>query len=181
MRSWAAEPELRALLVEFGEDLDWTFVMAGLHREFPAEGMARQWMDATAGSGMPTDPRVWGKGPMKSSHPACMAVKAAAMQAGDGGYAYLRAVRERVFCFGRKLDTSEALAGVARDVGLDVERFRLDLASDAVRRLGPMASAEIAAVCDMPLLRAEAEVAALALEWRVRPLPVLAGRLWEAA
>jgi len=263
--SWASEPAVRALKVEFGEDLAWTFVMGGLAREFPPAGLAQHWMDAAAESGMPTDPRVWDEGPMKSSYPACMAVKSAAEQASDGGYRYLRALREGIFCFGRKLDTSEALAGEARDAGLDVERFRLDLASnaiveafgadleearevpdivrrsdqvscsgavgeervsfptvrfegaggqvrwvcgfrgveayreaalgagaspsgeprpdvlEAVRRFGRVAAPEVAAVCDIPPLKAEAELAALALEWRVRPVPVLAGRLWEPA
>ena len=263
--SWASEPALRALIVEFGEDLDWTFVMGGLAREFPPEGLGQHWMDAAAESAMPTDPRVWREGPMKSSYPACMAVKAAAEQAADGGYRYLRALREGIFCFGRKLDTGEALVGEARDAGLDVERFRIDLASnatveglgadleeardvpdivrrsdevgcshpvgeervsfptvrfegedgkvgwvcgyrgvdayrdavlaaggrpsgdprpgvlEAVRRFGRMAAPEVAAVCDLPPLKAEAELAALALEWRVRPVPVLAGRLWEPA
>ncbi len=252
-------------MVEFGEDLDWTFVMGGLAREFGPEGLAQHWMDASAESGMPTDPRVWGQDPMRSSYPACLAVKAAAQQAPDGGYRYLRALREGIFCRGRKLDTGEALAGEARDAGLDVERFRIDLASnatveafgadleeardvpdvvrradqvscseavgeervtfptlrfegdggevrwicgfrpveayrdavlragghasgdprpgvsDAVRRFGRMAAPEVAAVCDVAPLKAEAELAALALEWRVRPVPVLAGRLWELA
>jgi predicted DsbA family dithiol-disulfide isomerase len=262
--SWAGEPALRALMVEFGEDLDWTFVMGGLAREFPPAGLARHWMDAAAESGMPTDPRVWDEDPMRSSYPACMAVKAAAEQAPDGGCRYLRALREGIFCFGRKLDNSEALAGLARDSGLDVARFRIDLAShstvesfgadleeargvpdaarqvdqvscsgaagervsfpttsfegedgevrwvcgfhgvqayrdavvaaggrpsgearpgvmDAVRRFGPMAAPEVAAVCATAQPKVEAELAALALEWRVRPVPVLAGRLWEPA
>jgi len=263
--SWASEPAVRALMVEFGEDLDWTFVMGGLAREFPPEGLGGHWMDAAAESGMPTDPRVWGQGPMKSSYPACMAVRAAAAQASDGGYRYLRTLREGIFCFRRKLDGGEALAEVARGVGLDVERFTIDLASnatveafgadleeardvpdvarradqvscstavgeervtfptlrfegdagevrwvcgfrgveayreavlgagarasseprpgvlDAVRRFGPMAAPEVAAVCDLAPLKVEAELAALALEWRVRPVPVLAGRLWEPA
>ena len=250
-------------MVEFGEDLDWTFVMGGLGREFPPEGLGQHWMEAAAQSGMPTDPRVWQEGPMKSSYPACMAVKAVAEQANDGGYRYLRALREGIFCFGRKLDTTEALVGEGRDAGLDVERFRIDLASNAIvesfgadleearnvpdiahrsdkvgcshavgeervsfptvrfegedgevgwvcgfrgveayrqavlaaggrpsgeprpgvsaalLRFGRMATPEVAAVCDVPPLKAEAELAALALEWRVRPVPVLAGRLWE--
>lgn len=252
-------------MVEFGEDLHWTFVMGGLARDFPPEGLGKHWMDAAAESAMPTDPRIWEDGPMKSSYPACMAVKAAADQSTDGGYRYLRALREGIFCFGRKLDASEVLIGEARDAGLDVERFRIDLASnatveafaadldeardvpdivrrsekvscstavgeervtfptvrfdgedgelrwvcgfrgveayreavlgvggrpsgeprpdvlDAVRRFGPMAAPEVAAVCDVAPLKAEAELAALALDWRVRPRPVLAGRLWEAA
>ena len=256
---------MRSLMVEFGEDLDWTFVMGGLAREFGPKGLSQSWLDASAESGMPTDPRVWEEGPMNSSYPACMAVKAAAEQASDGGCAYLRALREGIFCFGRKLDGSEALVEVARAVGLDVERFRIDLGShatveafgadleearevpdvvrradkvrcsravgeervpfptlrfegepgevrwiygfrgvedyreaalgagavpsgeqrpgvlEALRRFSRMAAPEAAAVCDMAPLKAEAELAALALEWRVRPVPVLAGRLWEPA
>jgi hypothetical protein len=44
-----------------------------------------------------------------------------------------------------------------------------------------MAPIEVAAVCDLPLPRAEADLGALALEWRIRPLPVVSGRLWEVA
>ena len=263
--SWASEPALRALFVEFGEELRWTFVMGGLAREFPAEGLGHHWLEAAARSAMPTDPRVWRTGPMKSSYPACMAVKAAAEQGADSAYRYLRSLRESITCFGRKLDTSEALVEEARRTALDVERFRIDLGShaiveafgadleeardvpdvareagqvscsqavgeervsfptlrfegedgelrwlcgfrspeayreaalgagaepsgeprpgvlEALRRFGAMAAPEVAAVCDLAPLRAEAELAQLALEWRVRPVPVLAARLWEPA
>jgi len=263
--SWASEPGLRALMTEFGEDLSWTFVMGGLARELPAGGLAQPWMAAAADTGMPTDPRVWHEGPMKSTYPACMAVIAAAEQAPDGGYAYLRTLREGITCFARKLDNPEALIGEGRGAGLEVERFRVGLGSNAVveafgahleeardvpaeadavgdvtcsrpadrervifptwrfeseggnvrwlfghqapealreaarsagarpsgeprpsvtealRRFGRMAVPEVAAVCDLAPLKAEAELIALSLEWRARPLPVLAGRLWEAA
>ena len=263
--SWASEPGVRALMTEFGADLRWTFVMGGLAREMPAAGLAKPWMQAAAESGMPTDPRVWHEGQMRSTYPACMAVIAAAEQAPDAGYKYLRALREGITCFGHKLDSTEALAGVAREAGLDVERFRIDLSSNAIveafgaqleeardappeagavadvtcsrpadiervvfptfrfegedrearwlfghqspealraeavavgaqplgeerpgvaealRRFGRMAVPEVAAVCDLAPLKAEADLLALALEWRARPLPVLAGRLWELA
>lgn len=263
--SWASEPAQRALFVEFGEQLHWTFVMGGLAREFPAEGLGHHWLEAAARSAMPTDPRVWHTGAMKSSYPACMAVKAAAEQGADAACRYLRSLREGITCFGRKLDTSEALVEEARRTALDVERFRIDLGShaivesfgadleearevpdvaretgqvscsqpvgeervsfptlrfegeggvvrwlcgfrspeayreaalgagarpsreprpavlDALRRFGAMAAPEVAAVCDLAPLRAEAELAQLALDWRVRPVPVLAARLWEPA
>jgi predicted DsbA family dithiol-disulfide isomerase len=60
-----------------------------------------------------------------------MAVKAASEQAADGGYAYLRRLHEGLFCFRRKLDTTEALVEEARGAKLDVERFRIDLGSHA--------------------------------------------------
>ncbi len=61
-----------------------------------------------------------------------MAVKAAPEQAPDGGYAYLRRLREAILCERRQLDDAEALVEEARAVGLDVERFRLSLRSHAI-------------------------------------------------
>jgi hypothetical protein len=52
---------------------------------------------------------------------------------------------------------------------------------EAVQRFGTTAPVEVAAVCDLPLPRAEAELAQLALDWRIQPIPVLAGRLWTLA
>jgi putative protein-disulfide isomerase len=129
--SWAAEPSLRRLMVDFGPDLSFHYVMGGLAREF-AEPPVLDWLAASAESGMPVDPLLWRDGPISSTYPACMAVKAAADQAGDGGYRYLRALREGLMCLRRKLDTSEALVEEARGAGLDVERFRIDLGSHAI-------------------------------------------------
>lgn len=255
-------------MVEFGEDLEWTFVMGGLAREYgPADrdAMVHHWLDASDETGMPTDPLAWFEAPLGSTHPACRAVKAAQEQGRGAAYRYLRALREGIVCRRRKLDTTEALVDEARGVGLDVERFRRDLSSDAiaeafeadleesrdvpdvarqvgkvrcsadvgqervpfptlrfegsdgapywtcgmrpldfvrdaalaagaqpsgeprpsaidaVRRFGTMASVEVSAVCDLPPALAEAELAGLALDARVRSTPVLAGRLWESA
>jgi predicted DsbA family dithiol-disulfide isomerase len=272
--SWAFEPVVRALMVEFGDDLRWTFVMGGLAREYapgagqgtPEQpGMVQHWLEATAESGMPTDPRSWQEAPLSSTYPACMAVKAAQEQGPEAGYRYLRALREGIVARRRKLDTTEALVEEARGAGLDVERFRIDLSShaiveafgadleqarevpdvvreadkvrcshavgeervpfptlrftgddgeshwtcglrpleyvrdkaiaagaepsdtarpgvlEAIRRFGRMAPVEVAAVCDLSLPQAESQLAQLALDWRIRPLPVLGGRLWELA
>jgi putative protein-disulfide isomerase len=136
-RSWATEPAIRRLQADFGDELSWTYVMGGLAREIQGTGavysrLIVDWLDLAAESGMPFDPRIWTGGPIRSTHPACMAVKAAAEQASDGGYAYLRALREGLICFRRKLDTTEALVEEARRVRLDVERFRIDLGSHAI-------------------------------------------------
>lgn len=266
--SWAFEPVLRALAVELGDELEWSFAMGGLAREYgpdSAAEMVHHWLEATDESGMPTDPLAWHESRLGSTYPACMAVKAAQQQGADAGRRYLRALREGIVCRRRKLDTTEALVEEARATGLDVERFRVDLGShaiveafgddlerardvpdavrsadkvrcsqpagaervpfptlsftgddgeprwtcglrpldyvrdkalaagatpaaaprpgvlDALRDFGRMAPVEVAAVCDLPLPRAEAELAQLALDWRIRPIPVLAGRLWEPA
>ena len=122
-------------MVEFADSLTWTYVMSGLARQFdPEAGRSEQvgeWLEAAAESGMPYDPRLWTEGLISSSYPACMAAKAGTEQSSDGGYAYLRALREGLMCFRRKLDTTEALVEEARRVKLDVERFRVDLGSHA--------------------------------------------------
>ena len=130
--SWAAEPAVRRVLVEFGDDIAVTYVMGGLAREFrtPVVTM-RHVLDAAAASGMPTDPRLWLDAPPVSSYPACQAVKAAADQGLDEPF--LRVVREGLMVNRVKLDNADALMGAARRVaGLDVERFGIDLHSAAI-------------------------------------------------
>jgi predicted DsbA family dithiol-disulfide isomerase len=129
--SWAAEPALRRVSAEFGDDVRITYVMGGLAREFqdPVRSM-REVLDAAAASGMPTDPRLWLQAPPRSSYPACQAVKAAAEQGLDGRY--LRALREGLMVDRRKLDTADALIDAAGRVpGLDAPRFEIDLRSNA--------------------------------------------------
>jgi predicted DsbA family dithiol-disulfide isomerase len=145
--SWSAEPAVRRLAVEFGDSLSWTYVMGGIARDFtkghedPGEGvggsepvypaLVRNWLAVADEGGMPIDPRLWTEGPIRSTYPACMAVKAAADQGADAATRYLRVLREGLMCFRRKLDTTEALVEEARRARLDVERFRIDLASNA--------------------------------------------------
>ena len=229
-------------MVEFGDDLSITYVMGGLARRFehPA-AMIVPWLDAGERSRMPVDPRLWAEAPLSSSYPACMAVKAAAEQGPDAAGRYLRALREGLFCFRRKLDGVEALVEEARGAGLDATRFRVDLESnaiveafgadleetrsheaalpfltldsqvipgaapyaewraaalaaggtpvgqpppavlDAVARFGRTASIEVETICELAGPVAELSLWQLAAEWRIRPLRVLTGVLWEVA
>jgi putative protein-disulfide isomerase len=131
--SWAAEPRLRRLMVEFGADVEITYVMGGLARAFedPA-GLVMSWLGHAAESGMPVDPRLWSTSPPRSSYPAGIAFTAAAEQGREGAERYLRALREGFMCHGRKLDGPEALVEEARRAGLDAQRFRIDLESNAI-------------------------------------------------
>jgi len=251
--------------MEFGADLSITYVMGGLAREYdpPHEQRLLHWLECGDRSGMPVDPRLWTEGPIRSTYPACMAVKAAAEQGPEAAERYLRALREGLLCFRRKLDAKEALVEEARGAGLDVARFRSDIESHAIveafgadlestraippeahelemvapagsggerlvlpslafegeggtrwifgeaayddwrgaalaaggqaagepapdvltalRRFGRMAGPEVEAVCDLPGPRANAELWRLAAEWRVTPVRVLTGVLWEPA
>jgi predicted DsbA family dithiol-disulfide isomerase len=243
--SWASEPALRKLVVEFGDEVQITYVMGGLARELepPHEARLLSWLDAARRSGMPIDPRLWSESPIRSTYPACMAAKAAAEQGAALQARYLRALREGLMCFARRLDTSEPLVELAREAGLDVARFRIDLDSNAIveafgadleatragpyelpsfelsgggatlllegpvepaalreaalragarpagaaapdalealRRFGRMAAVEVAAVCDLPGPRANAELWRLAAEWQAKPIRVLTGELFE--
>jgi predicted DsbA family dithiol-disulfide isomerase len=254
--SWALEPALRKLSHELAGSLAVTYVMVGMARQFgDANPLVGDMLEAADRSGMPVDVRLWLAAPPRSSHPACIAVKAAAEQ-GDPG-PYLRRLREGLMCRRRKLDGTDALVEEARSVpGLDVDKLRLALGShaileafgadleraaavaaehhepgtgrvklpsvefrgsdgvvhevygatdyeslavaaiaagaepasvgppgveEALRRFGPMAAAEVAAVCDLPGPRAPAELWRLATEWRVRPDRVGTGELWTLA
>src|SRR3954453_23645668 len=89
--SWSSEPVLRRLMVEFGDNLSWTYVMGGLARDYTKspggpEGLSAHWLDVAAEGSMPIDPRLWRDSALASSYPACMAVTAAAEQADHGGY-----------------------------------------------------------------------------------------------
>lgn len=132
--SWTAEPVLRRLIVEFGEDVRFTLVMGGLARSFEGRHaeLFAEWLEAADRTGMPVDPRLWTEGPLGTSYPACMAVKAAAEQGPLAALLYLRALQEGLFCFRRKLDTVEALVEEGRAAELDAGRFRIDLGSNAI-------------------------------------------------
>ncbi len=130
--SWALEPSVRRLQREFAGSLRWTYVMSGMRSELEDETqVALQALEASESSGMPVDVRLWLRDPPRSSHPACIAVKAAAEQ-GDPG-PYLRRLREAVLCRQRKLEGADELVAEARAVPqLALERFKLDLGSNAI-------------------------------------------------
>lgn len=146
--SWGAEPQLRRLMWEFGDGLRFTWVMGGLARSYGSgyrdsesgvgsgtscfSDLMAQWLETAADSGMPTDPRLWSRNPITSSYPACLAVKAAAEQGTEVAYRYVRRLREGLMTERKKLDHAEALIGEAGPAGLDLERFRIDLNSNAI-------------------------------------------------
>jgi predicted DsbA family dithiol-disulfide isomerase len=146
--SWAGEPQLRRLMWEFGDRLRFTWVMGGLARAYGSayrdsesrvgsgrdcfSDLMAHWLDVAAESGMPIDARLWSQNPLASTYPACQAVKAAAEQGPDAAYRYLRRLREGLMTERKKLDHTEALVGEAGPAGLDTERFRIDLGSNAI-------------------------------------------------
>lgn len=131
--TWGYEPIRLRLAREYGDSLAWQHVMGGLAREIhEPERRVVGWLRFAERTGMPYDPLLWVEGAITTTYPVCMAVKAAAEQGPAAESRYLRALREGLMCFRRKLDTSEALVEEARRAGLDVARFRIDLGSHAI-------------------------------------------------
>jgi predicted DsbA family dithiol-disulfide isomerase len=132
--SWGHEPNVRRLMVEFGDSLEWRFVMGGLGRDYKGHerGAGAAWVVDAGLIDMPMDPLLWNEGGISSTYPACMAVEAAGEQGVDLAARFLRGVREGLMCFRRKLDSLEPLVEEARRAGLDVERFRIDAGSHAI-------------------------------------------------
>jgi putative protein-disulfide isomerase len=132
--SWAAEPQLRRLQVEFGAALRFTFVIVGLKRRIEpvdAAALAYDLAEAAAESGMPADPRVFLRDPPSSTHPAGLAVAAVSEQ-GDPA-PFIRRLREAILLERRRMDTAPALLDAARETGgLDLERLRVDFGSNAI-------------------------------------------------
>jgi predicted DsbA family dithiol-disulfide isomerase len=146
--SWAAEPALRRLMWEFEGGLEFVWVMGGLARRYGSDyrdaqsrvgqgpdcfaDLISHWLEVMAETGMPTDPRIWTESPLDSTYPACMAVKAASEQGPEAGYRYLRRLREAIMLERRKLDHAGTLVAEADAVGLDRERFEIDIHSHAI-------------------------------------------------
>jgi hypothetical protein len=129
--SWGYEPVVRKLTVEFGDSLEWRWVMGGLGRDYKGHerGALARWVVDAGAIEMPIDPLLWKESPISSSYPACMAVIAAGDQGREVQGRYLRALREGLMCFRRKLDSLEPFVEEARRVGMDIGRFRIDAGS----------------------------------------------------
>jgi putative protein-disulfide isomerase len=144
--SWGAEPALRRLMWEFDGQLDFAWVMGGLARRYGSDyrddegsigsgpdcfaDLMAHWLNVTAETGMPCDPRLWTSNPILSTYPVCIAVEAAGEQGWEAGYRYMRRVREGLMYGRRKLDNPAALLAEAGPAGLDLDRFEAALSSD---------------------------------------------------
>ena len=141
--SWAMEPGIRRLQYEFGERIQWRYVMGGLipgwkYFNDPLNAVSRPaqmgpvWMHASRVSGMPVDYSIWVKNPPASSFLPCMAVKAVQFQSNKYAELYLRLLREDCMLNGVNISRQQELLKMARTLhfyydGFDVERFANDL------------------------------------------------------
>src|SRR5258705_4800879 len=64
LMSWGHEPNVRRLMVEFGDSLEWRFVMGGLKRDYKGHerGARRAWAIDAGLIDMPIDSLFWDEG-----------------------------------------------------------------------------------------------------------------------
>lgn len=142
---WATEPALLALRERHRGRLSVRNVMGGLVRDMSdfhdvANGIrttaevAPHWREVAERSGQPIDEQLMLDitDPHWSTWPACVAVKAAALQGGDLGDRFLRRLRRAALTERAQAQRRDVQLRLAAEVtGLDVARFEADLGSPA--------------------------------------------------
>jgi putative protein-disulfide isomerase len=149
--SWAFEPQWRRFLFEFKGRIKYRFCMAGLLPSWdnyndslnsvtrPLQ-MGPVWMHAKQLSGMPFEQNIWMQDPPSSSYPACIAVKAAALQSQQFEALFLRQLREAVMMRAENIARRPVIMAVAEKIAKIEEKFSLeqfleDFESDTVIEL----------------------------------------------
>jgi len=144
---WGSEPVMRHIEETYGDQVRIGFVMGGLVKnagQFSdplnkiggpkmAEQVAGHWEEASHRHGMPVDAAVWldMKDEFTSTWPANIAFKAAELQDRELAKRFLRRLREAAAAERRLIHRREVQSALAQEVGLDHERFILDMDSGA--------------------------------------------------
>jgi putative protein-disulfide isomerase len=149
---WGSEPVLRKLETRFGEQVNISFVMAGLVKDItsfydkyndiggdPARSnanIAKHWLEASKRHGMPVQSEGFKLFSQEhpSSYPQNIAYKAAQMQDQVLANRFLRRIREASAAEAKRTNTTEVLMELASDVGLDVGRFLEDYSHGAAQK-----------------------------------------------
>ena len=136
---WGFEPALRRIETLYAGRVDVEVRMGGLFEDFTP--MREYWtrmsggrwresvaafMTAVAGQHrMPMNAGAIAAGAddFLSTWPACIAAKAAEMQGRDGGWRYLRGLREAFLLEGRPIHRRDVQLAIASELGLDAAKF----------------------------------------------------------
>lgn len=152
--SWGLEPVLRRLKEVYGDKLHVEYRMGGTfanYREWMAEygvdeRSAVEWIKDSIGMTQnPVDPEYLNATGVKSTFPACLAIKAAQLQKQSKAERYFRRLME-AFQIRSLPWNEEVLFEVGEEVGLDVNRLKRDMHSKKV---------EAAFMADMELMHKE--------------------------
>jgi len=152
--SWAFESEWEKLLAVL-KPRTWRYCMGGLLPDWnnyhdtansinkPLQ-MGPMWMHAMELTGVEIHHDIWVKDPPASSYPACIAVKAAALQSAEAAEKYLYLIREACMLHGKNISKTTVLIDTANSLAanenfkFDAQRFEQDLSGkesvDAFRK-----------------------------------------------
>lgn len=149
--SWALEPHWKKLLSEYKDQIDYSYRMGGLLKDWdsfsdPLSAVSKPvqmgpvWMEAKYISGMPIQDNIWIQDAPSSSYPACIAVKSAAQQSKVAEEKFLYALWEAAMAKGRNTSKVEVILSVAEALSKEMpdvfsfEAFRKDFNSKASRQ-----------------------------------------------
>ncbi len=131
---WGIEPQLRKLKLEYGNSIEIEYKMGGLLPDWsynsggiskPSD-VAHHWYEVSVHYDMPIDGDVWLEYPLNSSYPPSIAFKAAQLQNNEKAISFLREIREMVFSQKKNITKWEHLALAAKNVRLDIIKFKTD-------------------------------------------------------
>lgn len=131
---WGIEPQIRKLKLEYGDNIeveyrmggllpDWSYNSGGISK--PSD-VAQHWDEVSVYYDMPIDGNVWLEDPLDSSYPPSIAFKAAQIQENEKAILFLREIREMVFLQKKNITKWEHLEMAAKNVGLDILKFKTD-------------------------------------------------------
>src|SRR5467141_3728736 len=138
--SWGLEPILQRLREVYGDNVRVTYKMGGEFETLKAwmeengvdeRGTVDWILESVALTHMPVQPDYYFRCKVESSFPACKAFKAATLQSEDRATKYFRRMME-AFGLESLPATDDTLVKLGADVGLDKDRLRKAMHSDAV-------------------------------------------------
>jgi len=125
--SWALEPQWRKLLQAYEGQLEVSYKMGGLLKDWnsfqdpmnvvskPIQ-MGPVWMEAKYISGVPIQDSIWIHDAPSSSYPACIAVKSASLQSKWAEEALLQALWEGVMVKGLNIAKPDTIMAIAKNL-----------------------------------------------------------------
>ncbi len=143
--SWGLEPIIQRLREVYGDQIRVAYKMGGItddisewRREYDVtdDKALKNWIsESNLITGTPADPEYYIKTKVKSTWPACIAVKAAQMQGEEIAERFYRRLMEGNLLESKNGSEEEVYMTVAKDVGLNTDRLRKDIKSGKAREL----------------------------------------------
>jgi 2-polyprenyl-6-methoxyphenol hydroxylase-like FAD-dependent oxidoreductase/predicted DsbA family dithiol-disulfide isomerase len=133
---WVLQPLLRKLLLEYEDYISIEYYMGGLlpnwevysdKRITKPSDAAKLWEEIREKENIPINGDVWLDDPLMSSHPPCIAFKAAQLQDKDKAIFFLRRLKEMLFMEKKNINKWENLERAALFCGLDAALLQKDM------------------------------------------------------